>query len=164
MPGLRPDQVQKIHEFIHAKQIIQAIQFYREATGVGLAEAKAAVEEMARAELMKPPSGVRTYDDPILENKIRSLLARRKKVEAVKIFREEYGISLKEAKDAVDRIEASMSRDRTTLTGLDDSAIGSDPFADEDGTRRLRVVLLAAAVLIALCAAGVFLFLSMVNA
>jgi hypothetical protein len=113
---------------------------------------------------MKPPSGVRTYDDPILENKIRSLLARRKKVEAVKIFREEYGISLKEAKDAVDRIEASMSRDRTTLTGLDDSAIGSDPFADEDGTRRLRVVLLAAAVLIALCAAGVFLFLSMVNA
>ncbi|HMD79848.1 MAG TPA: hypothetical protein VKE92_00990, partial [Anaerolineales bacterium] len=64
MSGLTPDQVQKIHQLLHAKQIIQAIQLYREATGVSLAKAKAAVEEMALVEVTKPPSGVRSYDDP----------------------------------------------------------------------------------------------------
>ena len=111
MPGLQPDHVQKLHELIHAKQIIQAIQFYREATGVSLAEAKEAVEEMAQDEFTKPPSGVRDYDDPVMESKIRSLLAKGKKIDAVKIYRAEYGIGLKEAKDAVDQIEASMPRE-----------------------------------------------------
>jgi ribosomal protein L7/L12 len=47
MPGLRPDQVQKIHEYIHNQQLIHAIKLYRDATGASLAEAKAAVEAMA---------------------------------------------------------------------------------------------------------------------
>src|SRR5688500_19347891 len=76
MPGLTPDQVQKIHRMLHDKQVIQAIRLYREATGVGLAEAKEAVEEMALVEVTKPPSGVRSYDDPVMESKIRSLLAK----------------------------------------------------------------------------------------
>jgi len=75
MSELTPHQVQKIHKLLHDKQVIQAIQVFREATGVSLANAKKAIEEMALIEVTKPPSGVRSYDDPVLESKIKSLLA-----------------------------------------------------------------------------------------
>ncbi len=155
MPGLTPAQVQQIHEYIHAKQLIHAIKLYREATGAGLAEAKDAVEEMARNEMMKPPSDMRGMDNPILDGRIRSLLARRKKIEAVKIYREEYGVGLKEAKDAVDQIEASMKREGASTNVPYESAISGDPFA-EDGVNRRRMLVLAAALAVALCGLGVF--------
>ena len=161
MPGLNPDQVQKIHEYIHNQQLIHAIKLYREATGVGLAEAKDAVEAMARGEAIKPPSGARSYDNPILDARIRSLLSKRQKIEAVKIYREEYGIGLKEAKDAVDRIEASMRSGGSPMNMPYESAISGDPFAEDDGSGRRMIVLAAAgAVLIALCGAAVFFLLA----
>ena len=159
MPSLSPDQVQKIHEYIHNQQLIHAIKLYREATGVGLAEAKEAVEAMARGEAIKPPSGRMDYDNPILEAKIQSLLANRQKVEAVKIYREEYGIGLKEAKDVVDRIEASMMRSNPSVNMPYESAVGSDPFADNDGGGRRGVILLAVVIALVVCAAGVFILL-----
>ena len=158
MPGLQPHQVQEIHDLIHAKQIIQAIKVYHEATGVGLAEAKQAVEVMARNEYMKAPAGVRDQDNPVLEGKIRSMLAKRQKIEAVKIYREEYGIGLKEAKDAVDRIEASMPRDPGRNVPYE-SAIGSDPFAENDGASRGKLIVLAAVALVALCALGALILI-----
>ena len=158
MPDLQPHQVKQIHQMLHAGQKIQAIQVYREATGVSLAEAKQAVEEMALIEVSKPPSGVRSYDDPVMESKIRSLLAKGKKIDAVKIYREEYGIGLKEAKDAVDRIEASMPRD--SARGLPyESAIGRDPFEDEGVANRQRVILAAAVMALVLCLAVAVFFL-----
>src|SRR5262245_6233545 len=143
MPSLQPHHVQQIHQLIHSGQKIQAIQVYREATGVSLAEAKQAVEEMALLEGTRPPSGMRSFDNPVLESKIRSLLAKGKKIDAVKIYREEYGISLAQAQDAVNRIEASMPRD--SARGLPyESAIGRDPFEDDGALNRQRVVLAAA--------------------
>lgn len=162
MPGLQPDHVQKIHKLLHDKHVIQAIQLYREVTGVSLAEAKEAVEEMALDEAGKPPSGVRSYDDPVMESKIKSLLAKGKKIDAVKIYREEYGIGLKQAKDAVDRIEASMPRDSATAIPYE-SAIGRDPFAESDGANRNRLVLLAVALVIALCGVGGFILILLSN-
>lgn len=110
MPDLRPGQIQQIHKYVREGQLIHAIKLYREATGASLAEAKQAVEEMARNETVKPPHGAMDYDNPILEARVKSLLAKGRKVEAVKVYREEYRIGLKAAKDAVDRIEASMKR------------------------------------------------------
>ena len=159
MPSLQPHQVQQIHKLLHVGQKIQAIQLYQQATGVGLAEAKQAVEEMALLEGTKPPSGVRSYDDPVLESKIRSLLAKGRKIDAVKIYREEYGVSLTQATDAVNRIEASMPRD--SARGLPyESAIGRDPFEDEGIANRQRVILAGAimALLLCLAVAAVFLF------
>ena len=157
MPGLQPDHVQKIHKLLHDNQMIQAIQLYRQVTGVSLAEAKEAVEEMALDEAGKPPSGKRDYDDPVMESKIKSLLAKGKKVDAVKIYREEYGIGLKQAKDAVDRIEAAMPRDSATAMPYE-SAIGADPFADGEGVNRGKVIVLAAVAAVVLCAAAVLFF------
>ena len=131
MSELTPDQVQKIHKLLHDKQVIQAIQVYRDATGVSLANAQKAIEEMAL-------------------------------VEVVKIYREEYGIGLKEAKVAVERIEASMPRDSATGTPYE-SAIGRDPFAEQDGTNRGRIVILAVALIIALCGVGGIILILLSN-
>jgi ribosomal protein L7/L12 len=162
MSELTPDQVQKIHKLLHDKQVIQAIQVYREATGVSLVNAKKAIEEMALVEVTKPPSGMRSYDDPVLESKIKSLLAKGQKINALKIYREEYGIGLNEAKVAVDRIEASMPRDSATGTPYE-SAIGRGPFAEEDGTNRGRIAILAVALIIALCGVGGFILILLSN-
>lgn len=162
MPDLTPDQVQKIHQLLHDKQVLLAIKLYREATGSSLAEAKRAVEEMAFVEVTKPPSGVRSFDNPVLESKIRSMLAKGKKIDAIKIYREEYGIGLNEAKIAVERIEATMPRD--TATGVPyESAIGRDPFADNDGAGRGRLIILGVALLIALCGVAGFVLILATN-
>jgi ribosomal protein L7/L12 len=162
MPNLRPDQVQKIHEHIHNQQLIHAIKLYRDATGASLAEAKAAVEEMAYGESIKPPSGTRDFDNPILNGRLKSLLSKGRKVDAVKIYREEYGVGLKEAKDAVDRLEASMRREGASAMNMPyESAIGSDPFAsDGAGTTGRRLIVLAAAVAVLVCGIGVFLLMA----
>ena len=95
-------------------------------------------------------------DNPILISRIKSLLARNRKVDAVKIYREEYGIGLKEAKDAVDRIHASMKQDGSSMSMSYESAISNDPFANDDSNRRRMVLVLAALVSVAVCGAGVF--------
>jgi ribosomal protein L7/L12 len=158
MPNLQPQHVQKIHELIDANQVIQAIQVYQAATGVSLAEAKQAVAEMARMEAARPPSGARDFDNPVLESKIRSMLAKGKKIEAVKIYREEYGIGLKEAKDAVDRIEATMPRDPARGVPYE-SAIGNDPFAQDDGSGKRVVFMLAAVGAVVVCGIAVLILL-----
>jgi ribosomal protein L7/L12 len=160
MPGLRPDQVQEIHKLLHDRKVIHAIKLYREATGVGLAEAKAAVEEMAQNEYTKPPDDVRDMDNPVLESRIKSLLSRNRKVDAVKIYREEYGVSLKEAKEAVERLEASMTSAASPSQRPYPSAISGDPFADADGNRR-RIIAVAVAILVGLC--GVGMLFAMMN-
>jgi len=84
------------------------------------------------------------------------------KIDAVKIYREEYGIRLNEAKVAVDRIEASMPHDSATGTPYE-STIGKDPFAEEDGTNRGRIAILAVALIVALCGVGGFILILLSN-
>lgn len=161
MSGLSPDQVQKIHEFIHNRQKVNAVKLYREITGASLAEAKQAVEEMAHDEFVKPPSGTMDYDNPVLEARIKSLLAGRRKIDAVKIYREEYRVGLKEAKDAVDRIERSVKREGSSMNIPYESAIGEDPFAEKSLGNSRNLVILAVLIALALC--GVAVFFLMMN-
>ena len=80
---------------------IAAIKRYREETGFGLAEAKAAVESLdaggSFTERVRP-------DDSELTDQIVGLLGRGEKIEAVKLYRNQFGGGLKEAKEAVERI------------------------------------------------------------
>lgn len=160
MPGLNPAQVQQIHKFIHDQQLLHAIKLYRDATGASLAEARDAVERMARGEAVKPPSGTMDYDNPILDGKIKSLLARQQKVEAIKIYREEYGVGLKQAKDAVDRLEVSMKREGMSAGAPYEPAISGDPFADDTAGMRRIMLLLATVIAIAMCGVAAYLFLA----
>ncbi len=81
-------------------QKIEAIKWYRERTGVGLKEAKDAVEAIQRGQVV--PSGPQSDRD--LEDEVVSLLEQGQKIEAIKRYRERTGVGLKEAKDAVERM------------------------------------------------------------
>ncbi len=80
---------------------IEAIKRYREATGIGLAEAKATVEALEQGQALPTKQPV----DSSLEMEIVSLLEGGRKIEAIKRYREATGVGLKEAKDAVEALE-----------------------------------------------------------
>ena len=91
----------EIRELMASGDKIAAVKRYREQTGVGLAEAKAAVESLeAVGSFTKMPP----MDDPELTQQIVTLLGRSEKIEAVKLYRDRFRVGLKEAKDAVERI------------------------------------------------------------
>lgn len=97
-------------QLLRAGKKIEAIKRYREQTGVGLKEAKDAVEAMESGAPVALPSKsqlLRQVTDSEIEAQIRSGHL----IDAIKLYREKTGVGLKEAKDAVeawrDRIRAS---------------------------------------------------------
>ena len=97
-------------QLLRAGRKIEAIKRYRELTGVGLKEAKDAVDAMqsGRSASLPPKSSLlRQVNDSEIEAQIRSGHL----IDAIKLYREKTGVGLKEAKDAVeawrDRIRAS---------------------------------------------------------
>jgi ribosomal protein L7/L12 len=82
-------------------QKIMAIKLYRERTGVGLRQAKEAVEAIERGEPLTIPETV----DESFERELIGLLQHDQKIEAIKLYRERTGVGLKEAKDAVEAIQ-----------------------------------------------------------
>jgi ribosomal protein L7/L12 len=91
----------EIRELLLLGDKISAIKRYREATGVGLAEAKTAVEFMESVGSI--PERVQPESAELIPQ-IVDLLGRGEKILAVKLHREQTGSGLKEAKDAVERI------------------------------------------------------------
>ena len=74
---------------------LEAIKLYRQRTGAGLAEAKAAVERLQRQEAM------RTGD---LEPQLIELLGRGEKIAAIRLYRSHTGANLAEAKAVVEHV------------------------------------------------------------
>lgn len=82
-------------------QTIQAVKRYRELTGAGLADAKAAVEALQAGAPPIPPAPPPAADEDLL----LSLVRQGRKMDAVKQYRAIFpGAGLKEAKDAVERM------------------------------------------------------------
>ena len=99
------DWQEQIHSLLQSGKKIEAIKIYRQATGVGLKEAKDAVEALERGEpiaISEAPAAVSSGD---LEADVRAALAQGSKIEAIKIYRQATGLGLKEAKDAVEAME-----------------------------------------------------------
>lgn len=92
---------------------IEAIKVYREITGCSLLEAKNAVERLERGEPLTIQQTSVSSTASVIDGDQRSaavgevkrLLREGKKIEAIKVFREAFGVGLKEAKDAVEDIE-----------------------------------------------------------
>ncbi|MBN1452635.1 MAG: ribosomal protein L7/L12 [Anaerolineales bacterium] len=157
MSGLSTEQEGQIRELIAQGQKITAVKLYRELTGVGLKEAKDAVEAIERGEPVRnvAPLQFDTQNSALLEDQIKQLLLKRQKIQAVKIYREAHNCGLKDAKDAVDSIEVQMRREAST--SLPSSlAINNDPFA-EDAQRNRRFLVFVLAIVL-LVTAGAFLF------
>jgi len=89
---------------------IEAIKLVREQTGMGLKEAKDYVEAYAagkRPGLPPPasrPTAASAAPSATVQDAARALVAQGKKIEAIKLVREQTGMGLKEAKDYVDRL------------------------------------------------------------
>lgn len=89
----------QVQAALEAGNKIEAIKLYREMTGLGLKEAKDAIEAM--------PTDAFTNSNSAPDlSEIRNLIAADKKIEAVKRYREMTGAGLKEAKDMVDALAA----------------------------------------------------------
>jgi ribosomal protein L7/L12 len=99
---------EELRELLASGNKIQAIKLYREETGVGLAEAKNAVEEFAAGEALPAAGGDLQgripVDDPDLVAEVTTLLQEGKGLPAIKLVRVRTGVALKEAKEIVDRI------------------------------------------------------------
>jgi ribosomal protein L7/L12 len=92
----------EIRSLLRQGRNVEAIKLYRQQTGVGLAAAKDAVERIGRGE--NPTRNEVNAD--ATENQILELLAAGRKIAAIKLYREQTGRGLKEAKDAVEALAA----------------------------------------------------------
>jgi len=109
------ERMQEVVRLIKDGEKIEAIKAFREATGVGLKEAKDAVEaiESNRATTINTVTTSMPYTTTpatpqaaAMQEVIR-LVQSGNKIGAVKKFRELYGVGLKEAKDVIDGMEKS---------------------------------------------------------
>jgi len=115
-------RLDEIASLLRAGKKLNAIKVYRAATGASLVDAKAAIERMEQAiqlgialvdSDMQPPlaqsaSTVNMNVQGALLVEIELLLAQRKKIQAIKLYREHTGLGLADAKNAVDQIERMM--------------------------------------------------------
>lgn len=90
---------------------IEAIRLLRESTGLGLAEAKQAVEAGAL-----PERGLTDAQVHDLSAEVTAALAQGKTVQAIKLLRESQGLSLQQAKAIA---EAAAKKVRTPGTGAE---------------------------------------------
>jgi large subunit ribosomal protein L7/L12 len=90
-------------DLIRRGQKINAIKLYRERTGLGLKEAKDAVEALERGESTRSPKNNPTE----LQEAVVSLLRNRQKIQAIKLFRDQTGVGLADAKQAVEELAAT---------------------------------------------------------
>ncbi|MDJ0760287.1 MAG: hypothetical protein QNJ19_12870 [Woeseiaceae bacterium] len=112
-------------ESINDGNKIEAIKRLREASGMDLASAKAAVEGYGRSAPSDEPSEA-----------VLSALAAGRKIEAIKLYREEHGVGLREARI---RIESLLAK-----------SAPPDTYQTAGGLRSLVSMLLAIAVVVAL--------------
>lgn len=106
--GLDGNSRADIHQLLAANKKIQAIKVFRQRTGAGLVEAKNAVESVQRGEPFPSSStnvdagrsGPTPWDDLI--PRLQSLKSEGKAISAIKLLRDRTGLSLREAKNAVD--------------------------------------------------------------
>lgn len=135
MPMPQPDPLNNSDEVkrkVLAGDKIGAIKLYRELTGVGLAEAKSAVEQMLTqlrgfesAEIALPKSSSDTAL-PTSNAAINEAIFAGKKIVAIKLYREQTKAGLAEAKRAVEEIEKQL---RSSAPGLFSKPVSKGCFA-----------------------------------
>ena len=83
----RTTWISRLRDLLAVGRRIEAIKLYREATGVGLKEAKDAVEVFEQGKTVGLPGGV----EGSLEAELVALLGKGRKIEAIKRYREATG-------------------------------------------------------------------------
>ena len=106
----QPDDLEgQLLSLLKAGRKIEAIKLYRQETGSGLKDAKDAVEAIATGPIARrsDESVENIGVDPNgLEGQVLALLQGQQKIRAIKLYREQTGVGLKQAKDAVEALAA----------------------------------------------------------
>jgi ribosomal protein L7/L12 len=170
-------RLKEVRDLARAGNTIAAIQLYRQITNVGLKEAKEAVEAMASGQpVVLTSSNVVTTqasfsgDPGQVMRQVEEYLRRNQKIEAIRVVREATNLGLKEAKDAVERVEAGMAPAiAPSAVSSSEPTMGPNPF-DETPARRVRkrgtfACIVAAAVTLATfgCVLAIVFFFGYVN-
>ena len=107
---LNSTQLTAVRDTIRAGEKIAAIRLYREYTGLGLAEAKAAVEALEQTGSLPTSTNTATtsgLDSNVLVQ-VQQALFQGQKIEAIKLYREATNQGLKESKEAVEKLEVEL--------------------------------------------------------
>ena len=118
------DKLAEIEGALRQGQKILAIKLYRECTGVGLAEAKLAVEDLERG--VRPATSAPASPGDQMAD-VREAVFRGEKIQAIRLYRQHTGTGLAEAKSAVERLEAdlrSTSPDKFTASSAGKGCLG----------------------------------------
>jgi ribosomal protein L7/L12 len=116
-----PKISQAMHEALLRGDKLQAIKLLREASGLGLKEAKERVEQLTKTAAASASRHDSDFDEPAhssieaprtLPAAAMSALQQGHKIEAIKLTREHYNLGLKEAKDLVDAQQVTVVGDR----------------------------------------------------
>jgi ribosomal protein L7/L12 len=154
LPGDTPDAFKReVEELLLRGKKIEAIRRYREQSGLDLREARDAVELMEQ-ELSLPggtppliqydqgvEGALQTAEEP--GEAVRRALQDGRKIEAIKRYREQTGLSLREAKDAVDQMEQELFLPGATASSFQydqgvESALQTAEEPDEAVRRALQ--------------------------
>jgi ribosomal protein L7/L12/outer membrane protein assembly factor BamB len=118
IPGVSPAKtavpdsaLDEIRQLAGSGKLIEAIKRYREIYGVGLAEAKDGVEALQAGRLATPSAPGAPAPEQLTKvlEQVQQLLKTGNKIEAIKIYRQNYDVSLARAKYAVEQIEAGRT-------------------------------------------------------
>lgn len=115
--GQRPEFAE-IERLVRAGNKIEAIKLFRQLTGAGLKEAKDVIDKLAEGDTGTAANYAATADrfEITSDNadragqieKIGQLLKTGNKIEAIKVYRQTFGVGLKEAKDAVEKLQTTV--------------------------------------------------------
>jgi ribosomal protein L7/L12 len=113
------DSLEQVRKLVASRRMIDAIKLYRTATGLGLKEAKDAIDRYAAGGPLEVPEAsvprAAALDPSAPEDaEIMRLLEAGRKFEAVKVLRARSGLDLAAAKEAVDNLERDLERKRGT--------------------------------------------------
>jgi len=118
IPGILPTQaaapssaLDDIRQLASSGKQFEAIKRYREIYGVDLNEANDGVEALQAGRLVTPSAPGAHAPEELTKTiqEVQRLLAAGNKIEAIKIYRQSYDVSLARAKYAVDQIEAGRT-------------------------------------------------------
>jgi ribosomal protein L7/L12 len=107
---LNSTQLTAVRDALRGGDRIAAIKLYRECTGAGLAEAKAAVEALELTGSLPAAasaSGLTGLSADLMAQ-LQEALFQGRKIEAIKRYRGATNQGLKESKDAVEKMEAEL--------------------------------------------------------
>lgn len=96
-------------ELLQSGHFIAALKHYRDTNGVGLAEAKAAIDAW-RAQAGHHEQAAQAVETVVTDPQIVAAIRKGKIIEAIKLYRAKTGVSLQDAKEAIDTWRRQLGR------------------------------------------------------